>query len=627
MKRFQILVSVGAIVLAILFLTDSFIFGSCPGSMFFRRSQANPEPAQPNNDTTETKKEEPKKTPEVAAEPKKEEPKQESSTEATPTAISAVRPPLGSGLQPRITSLRTLANSDGQIMTLAGMVEPWEVWWTLNRDKFLNFRQPITWVTVKESEGSRSVIILPIYKELLEILKSALNERDYTLVWNAALALGRCGDPEAIPLLQKAFNDTEHPLVKNYTLVSLGWIRDPSAVDFLAGKLTDKKTQEIVRSHAAVGLAYINEPGSLKALNETINEKEYRKQADVVCAAAYALGLLKDNSAVKTLAAYLSGELKSDTRIRSYAALALGHIGSKDAFQELKKSAGDKDRGVRTSVAIALGLMEEPKAKDELLNMLQDKDEVIRGMAALALAESTLKYPDKAHSQKMVSDNILKCFGNCKRDGQGLTIIALGILGESKIKPELRKMLEEKRKPRAVKGAAIMAYGLLKDKEAVPLLMDLLKTTPDDPILAPYAILALGMIGDEKAVASIQPLWDRVDKNVSAVAYSNMAVSLSMLGKRKEVLDQLVKHSVKGQSDTLRQYSLHTLGLLADKEAAQAFVEAYKEGDTNAKANAVVGIGLLMEKNSIPLVTQWLADNNTDIFTWIIDHLLPIPTW
>jgi len=348
----------------------------------------------------------------------------------------------------------------------------------------------------------------------------------------------------------------------------------------------------------------------------------------VVCAAMFSLGLIKEESSVKLLSGYLNSEKRVESRLRVYAALGLGHIGTIEAFTELKKSLADKDKDVRISTVIALGLVSEPKAKDELIIMLKDKDENVRGVAAVSLAQSIRKYPSKSMSAKSAADALLAALANSKREAQGLIMLALGILGEPRLKPELKKTIEDRKKTDMLKGAAVIAYGLLKDKDAVPMLSEILAKRPEDPVLAPYIILALGMIGQEKGVEAILPLWGAVDKNISSVAYSNMAVALAMLGKRREVIDQLVRQSGPGQNNILRQHALYTLGLLADRQSAQSLVDACNESsNNNIKSYAVAGIGLLMENNRTPLITQWTAGNNTEVFTWIIDHLLPIPSW
>ncbi|MFH1228566.1 MAG: HEAT repeat domain-containing protein [Planctomycetota bacterium] len=548
-------------------------------------------------------------------------------TDETPGGGGASRPPLDIGLQPRIQNITTPGNF------LAGLAEPWEVWWTLNREKFLNFRQPVEWERVAQEGGTKSVVRSKVYDEIFNVMVESLQGKDMTLAWNAAIALGRSGRTDAIPYLEKAYLESKYILSRNYSLVSLGWLKDASVVEFLGKALSDNTAMDITRSHAAAGLGYINDPASVSTLKNALNDKNSQLNIDTTASVVFSLGMLQDKSAIPLLDNFLNG--KFDTQLRSYAALSLGHIGDNDALKKLKNAVNDKDLNIRLSAAIALGLTGEPEAKNELISLLQDKNESVRGMAAISLAQSTLKYPSKTPTPKAVGDHLLKLLQESKREGQGLTIIALGILGETRAKPEFRKIMEDRKKSDFVKGAVAIALGLLKDKESLPVLTDLFAKRSDDPILAPYLIMSIGMIGagtddpaNKKAIDALLPIWANADKNFSRVAYTNLAVTLTMLGKRQEVLTQLVKHSAKGQNGTLRQYALHTLGLVADKESAQALVDACKdENDNSIKLYAVIGMGLILEKSPVPLIGYWTANNNTEVPTMISEHLLPIPSW
>ena len=553
-----------------------------------------------------------------------------------PPPVTVARPTLSVGLQPRLQSLRTPSGS------LNGIVEPWEVWWTLNREKHLNFRQPIEWVSIKQTEGgTTSITKHQIYEDLFNILIKSIADKDFTLSWNAALALGRAGDPKAVPYLTKAYQESKQILVKNYSLIGLGWLRDNSAIDILKTAVLDKKEQEVARSHAAAALGYLSDPTVLGTFKGIINDKELKKYTDLIAAVAVAAGLTRDSAALPLLSGLLNSSERMDAKVRCYAALGMGRLGTEDAFKELKKAINNKDKSVRVSIAIALGMInggtalpsgqtggaafDPAKIKDELFNLLNDKEPIVRSMAAVSLAQFVTK--NKLSDTKAVSTALVKALKETRStEGDGLIVLAMGILGDESAKEEFKGILENRKKRILLKGAVIIADGLIKNKEAVPMLINMLQKQPDDPMLAPYLILSLGMIGDERAVDVIQPLWDKVDKNVSSVAYTNMAVALSMLGKRKEVVAQLVKHCAKGQNDIMRQYALHTLGLLGDRESAKAFVEAYEnENSDTIKTYAVTGIGFMMEKSPLPLVLEWTADNNTEVPTLIIDHLLPIP--
>ncbi|MFH1228515.1 MAG: HEAT repeat domain-containing protein [Planctomycetota bacterium] len=544
-----------------------------------------------------------------------------------PPPPSSSRPPLSVGLQPRIESMRSST----------GVAEPWEVWWTLNREKFLNFKQPIEWVSIKKTEGgTTSVVKSPVYEELLTVLKTALAEKDFTVVWNAALALGRSGDPAVLESLQTAFKEAKQILVKDYSILAMGWLGDNAAIETLKPVATDKAEQEVVRSHAVAALGYLKDPAVYGILKDISGDKENNKFADLQAAVAIAMGLTRDDSAVAALAALLNGSEKISPKIRGYAALGLGRIANEEAFKELKKALNDRDKEVRISVAMALGMVnvgpagsanEPKKIQEELINLLKDKESIIRGLAAISLAQIAVRNKEVMDMKAVVSALPKALKETRTAEGDGLVVLAMGILGDDSYKVEFKNIMEDRKKRQFLKAAVVVASGIMKDNSQAPALIAMLKKQPNDPIMSPYIILALGMMGDEKAVEAIQSVWANVDKNVMSSAYTNMAVALSMLGKRSEIVAQLVQHT-KGANETLKQYAFHTLGMLCDKESAKAFVDGYnnEKSDTN-KVYIVTGIGLMLEKTSFPLIVEWTGNNNPEIATLIIDHLLPVPTW
>lgn len=574
----------------------------------------------------------------------------------TPPPPTATRPGLGVGLQPRFASLRTIL-SDGSQGTLYGLVERWEVWWSNNREKYLDFRQPIEWTKVVGGEGvTKSVTQFKTREQLLEILMKALEDSSMNVAWCAAVAAGKTGESSAIEPLKKAYQNDKRILVRNNSVLAMGMLGDKAALDFIKGIATDKKDDNINRSYAIVAMGFINDQVSIDTLKELIKSSDPKKETEVIACAAFSLGVLKDAASVPVLGELLNKDKKTDPRIRVYAALGLGRIGDKPSYDELKKAIGDKDNNVRAAIMVAFSVMPDAVDKKDLVPALKDKDPTVRGLAALTLAQIASK--DDTKTKDQVYDELTDVLKTSKDiDTERLITLALGLLGNEKAKPELRKVLENKKKAPLAKAVASIALGLLNDAEAVPLMVELLKKESVTPTLAPYLILALGMIKDSKpveevvkpeidkdkpatvpvkvetpkgnpAVNLLRELWAKADKNVSGIAYTNMAVALTMLGKRDElVIPQLIKHAAKDADPILRTYALHTIGLVGNREAAESFIIGYNdEKDGNVRNAAVNGIGFLLDKNPAPLLTKWTGDS-VDIFTWIIEHLNPIQPW
>ncbi|MBI5778782.1 MAG: HEAT repeat domain-containing protein [Planctomycetes bacterium] len=549
---------------------------------------------------------------------------------------SAQRPPLGVGLQPLIQSAQPLL----------GVADPWEFWWTRNRDKYLYFREPIQWADITDKGGTKSYFISPVYDELISILADGVDDKDPYLAFRAAIALGKAQDPQnpaasnqkAIEVLKKAYESETRDFVRNNVLLGLGLTSDTSTIAIIKNVLQKKDNAPLRRSFAALALSYVaNNSEISSALKEILSaEKEDREVKSTCC---ISLGNLKDASAVTTLGKILNGDggKKEQGMIRAHAALGLGRIGTKEALDELKKFTQDteKENDLRSAVIMALGMNGSPDARDTIIEFLQDKANVVRGLACISLAQIK-----DSKSYDMISEALLK---NKSPEADGLMLIALGLTGNDKAKADLRKILSaDSRKTRPLlKAAAAIGLGLLKDKDAIEIIVSILKDDKQqyDTILAPYLILSLAMIHDQEnkkttselsgleklEVEILQKMWARVDKNINIVAYTNLAITMMRFTSRNQIIEQLLKHAT-AKDATLRIYALHTLGLIGNRDSAKAFIDAAKDNNPDVRKAVIGAIGFLLDRNQINPIDKVTADS-VDIQMRIMDHILPIPVW
>ncbi|MEW6025942.1 MAG: HEAT repeat domain-containing protein [Planctomycetota bacterium] len=547
---------------------------------------------------------------------------------------SLQRPPLGVGLQPLIQSVQSLTS----------VADPWEFWWTRNRDRYLLFREPIQWTIIVDSGGTKSYSVSPFYDELIKILADGVTDKDPYLAFRAAIALGKAqdsmnptlGNPKALEILKKAYEPENRELVEINILLGLGLTSDAAAIAMLKDVLQKKENTPLKRSFAAVAMGYMSgNPEVSTVLREILSSEKEDREVESCC--CISLGNLKDTSAVPILGKILNGDggRKKQGMIRSYAALGLGRIATKEALEELKKSAssGEKEVDVRLAIVTALGMTGLPEARDAVLAFLQDKIPTARGMACIALAQ--IKDP-KAY--EAITEALQK---NKSPDADGLMLIALGLSGNDKARPDLRKILSaDNRKARPLlKAAAAVALGLLKDKDAVEIIVNLLKDEKlqYDTVLTPYLVLSLAMITGQKQsqgelselekqeLEILQKMWARVDKNISVVAYTNLAIAMMRLTSRDGIIEQLLKHTA-AKDAVLRVYALHTLGLLGNRDSARAFVEAARGNNPDVRKAAVSAIGFMLDRNAINPIDRVTADS-VDIQMRIMDHILPIPVW
>ncbi|MFH1228549.1 MAG: HEAT repeat domain-containing protein [Planctomycetota bacterium] len=544
----------------------------------------------------------------------------------TPGSASVSRPPLGIGLQPLISSVKSAG--------LTGVAEPWEVWWSRNREQFLAFRSNIEWSkSAATGVGSKSVSVYPIYDELLKVLAEGFADEDHNIASCSAIALGKARDaqnpgasnPTAVELLKKSdIKETRYCCVKNNALLGLGLTGQADGSDIIKKTLLDKKAPALLRSYAALALGYIsNDPEIPKLLRGIITEND---DAEVKSCACLSLGNLKDASAVPLLGKILRGASTDGKKeapcLKAFAALGLGHIGTSQALNELEKVTPNEEKevDVRSAVVIALGTTGLAGAKKPLTAFLQDKNKVTCGLAAISLAQIK-----DEKSYELISDGLVK---NKSNDATGFMLVALGLTGNDKARADLRKVLVNERSQPLAKAAAAIGLGLLKDTESVQPMVNLLSDNKSqgNVVLNPYLILALGMIRDQRGIDVLQQIWEKADKNIDNIAYTNLAIALTMSGKKDDVIAQLMKHA-EAKNDVLRASALHTIGLVGDRDSAQALMEGAKAKDNIfVRFAALSGIGFMLDKNPLNSVSRITADS-IDIQMEVMDRVLLIPVW
>ena len=522
------------------------------------------------------------------------------------------------GLQPKLQAM-TLGTAN-----LLGVVEPWEVWWTRNRAEYLKFRKPIEFI---QRSDSGYVNVAKEYDEIFNLFNKALHDKDPSVRVSAAYGLSKLGELSGFKveeILKKAFYDESQLYAENNILLALGLMGSAEHVFLLKKIALYKEETEINRCYAVLGLGYVRkDEEAIKILRELISHPD---KPEVMATAALALGNLRDASAVPLLAKLIQSGLfyqgeKYDRRVRAYAALGLGRIGTREAVNELKKSLDDREKIVQECVAIALGTTKLPEAISPLSQLLSDRDLSVRGFAAISLS----RIPDKG-----VYPLLLNAYQNAK-DPQvdGMIVLAMGLSGDKRAIPELQKILSTKTKRPLLKGAAAIALGLLKDTSAVPVIADLLDKSKD-PVFCAHLTLSLGMIGDNKAVEVIRKKWEDISsKTATNIAYTNMAVALTMLGARDEVvLPMIRKHLDKKEMTALRQHAIHSAGLIGGQDIINDLVKLY-DGETNPQVRNYVisSLGFLVDVNETPLITKVTSDNDYNVFMSIVENLLPLPLW
>jgi HEAT repeat protein len=178
-------------------------------------------------------------------------------------------------------------------------------------------------------------------KRNIDGLIKALSYKDSDVRFAAAFAVGRIGDPRAIPPLTTALND-ENLNVREAAAIALGEIGDPQAIPALITALNDKDSN--VRRLAVRALGEIGDPQAIPPLITALNDQNQ----DVRKAAAGALDTLhwspgRDATGV----AYWMGKGDWDRCVE---------IGV-PAIEPLTKALNDRDWHVRKAAANSLVAM------------------------------------------------------------------------------------------------------------------------------------------------------------------------------------------------------------------------------------------------------------------------------
>jgi HEAT repeat protein len=205
---------------------------------------------------------------------------------------------------------------------------------------------------------------------------------------NAAVSLGRVGDPRAVEPLCEALKD-EYVVVRIKAVEALVKIGDPRAVYPLLKAIPEmnKEGKEMIFG----AIASIGEP-AVNPLIVALKDEDFGVRMD----AGIALGMIGE-PAVEPLIGVLRGEdsegsedgyqVQEPEFIRWTAAYTLGKIGDPRAVDSLIEALKDEDSGVRRTAARSLGEIGDVRAVDALTYIAQnDEDEYFRKAAAEALA-------------------------------------------------------------------------------------------------------------------------------------------------------------------------------------------------------------------------------------------------
>lgn len=226
-------------------------------------------------------------------------------------------------------------------------------------------------------------------------LADFMTDKNPSLRERAALAAGRIGNENAIPMLEKLLaKDTDD--VRQTAAFAIGEIESVKGASAILAILRDTKNADIVRAsaiEAAGKIAAANEKSvEAKTLGEAIldnlefeDKRKSKQSKDVILLGITAVLRAKSEGAEITLAKFLG---YSNWRIRADALNTLARLRAKNVNKQAKALlTNDENPVVRANAARVLGTADDKSAIDLLLNAAStDQDSRVRVSAIRALA-------------------------------------------------------------------------------------------------------------------------------------------------------------------------------------------------------------------------------------------------
>lgn len=224
---------------------------------------------------------------------------------------------------------------------------------------------------------------------VLPLLLKHLSSRKAAVRQSAAVGLGLIGRKKdrikVIRSLYRCFSQSSDPSLKGFSLISIGQIGGPDAIEKLRLVLKRGTSADLPWACLGLGLA-LSKSIDKEIPEDLITKLRECRNRSTKGAAAIALGLAGCKEAVNDLLGLLKDG--DEPYLRGYCAMALGMIGEKRALPLLRKAVMEINLPqVNTQAAMALGLMQDrdsvPRLKELLL---ASRSEASKAMAARSLA-------------------------------------------------------------------------------------------------------------------------------------------------------------------------------------------------------------------------------------------------
>jgi HEAT repeat protein len=423
--------------------------------------------------------------------------------------------------------------------------------------------------------------------KVTELLIEQLDSEDLEARQSAVLALGRIGDPSAVPALVKTLNaDGELIIPAAGALAKIG---DRRAFEALLGLIGHKDAA--VRQAAVAAINSLGHPDMPARACVLLGDADPRVRESAVKIAGYfgyrecaesLIGLCEDpdenvrRAAIEHIpyledvrvAAIVAGAIKSGSpRVRASAAQALAQVDAAQAVAHLLEAMGDEDAWVRYFAARSVGKHGYTEALDALARLAQgDPASHVRiaAMDALGRIGGSRAVATLARLAELED-----------RELSSTALAGLGRIGHPDSLPPLVAAL---RSPDPMRRAdALRALGERGGPGAVDAIQ-WVAAADAEPAVIRAAIDALAELATPEAIAALTALTADAARREASVT------ALSQLG-RKHI--ELVGEGLSHAQASVRQAVVEALGRMKHPRASEILGGALDDEDSSVRLSAV----------------------------------------
>jgi HEAT repeat protein len=448
--------------------------------------------------------------------------------------------------------------------------------------------------------------------------------------FNAAELLGKIGNPESIPALSAALDDSENR-IKGYAEDDIKAIKRERK-PILNFEL-DLYKEYLLRDSAVIALGKIGTLEALPTIIRALNYSDWFRDN-----AARILGKMNRKQAL-ALPSLISTLYNSEEHVRFWGVKALGEIGigNSETIQALITALNDVK--TRNNAVEALSKINNSAVVLALIETIKNSDGDFRNYAGIALTEISNPQAVSALIEEVVnhSDVYIKYFavealgniGNPEAVSALIAILnysmfyiryygvdiaarnkaveALSKIGTPQAVSGLIEALALKNPYQEVAGKAAEALLNIGTEEAYLGLMTTLNHS--DETIREYAVKALGKVMDISSTAAMPILIEALNNPYQEVrSYATMIFANFplVLGVNPESRQALIA-SLNDSDKTGRDCVATALSLLLNPEEVSALMTALTNSDETVRSKAIESLGETLDKIGNPETMSGLS--------------------